>query len=130
MVRAATLRSRAAKGQAADAPPCEEDECAAATGKDRVPCKGIVNLGNTCFFNSVLQNLVRTGDFVARVHDPEPESVAGAVEGDGEDIDAGPLTDALSTFFRTMCTTEGRKAAGNVRPTELFNELILSLIHI
>ena len=124
MVRAATLRSRAAKGQAADAPPCEEDECAAATGKDRVPCKGIVNLGNTCFFNSVLQNLVRTGDFVARVHDPEPESVAGADEGDGDDIDAGPLTDALSTFFRTMCVAEGRKAAGNVRPTELFNELI------
>ena len=124
MVRAATLRSRAAKGQAAEAPPCEDDECAAATAKDRVPCKGIVNLGNTCFFNSVLQNLVRTGDFVARVHDPEPESAAGADEGDGDDIDAGPLTDALAAFFRTMCAAEGRKAAGNVRPTELFNELI------
>jgi uncharacterized UBP type Zn finger protein len=63
MVRAATLRNRVAKGRGDDDLPWEQDEKEQKSTSDEVPCKGIVNLGNTCFFNSVLQNLVRTDAF-------------------------------------------------------------------
>jgi len=99
----------------------------------QVPCKGIVNLGNTCFFNSVLQNLVRTGAFRSRVQDANDASSAAAEadaeEGDTEyadEVETGPMTDVLGAFFKEMCATGVKKkgGSGSVRPTGLFNELI------
>jgi len=165
MVRAATLKVRAKAGaKGAGGLPWEEEPTATdaaadgagaakGAGTEPVPCKGIVNLGNTCFFNSVLQNLVRTNEFRRCVLDgvdlhgdplfgPQPRQGAGdegdkgdkgddesgdggdGGDGDGE-VETGPMTDVLGTFFEEMCTVSGKKkSVGNVRPTELFGELI------
>ena len=108
MPRAASRR--AAKTTASS----DEDECAAIdlTPANIIP-KGIVNLGNTCFFNSVMQNLVRTENFRNRIleHKHDQDSVQG---------ESGPLVMRLADFFSSMCS----KSTGNVRPTELFSELI------
>jgi len=108
-------------------------ELAAAT-PSAVPSKGIANLGNTCFFNSVLQNLVRTEPLRSRVQRGDDDAAAGAaaeaVAGGSDDegaADAGPLTDELAAFFKTMCAAarDGKKKAPQpVRPKDLFEELI------
>jgi ubiquitin carboxyl-terminal hydrolase 16/45 len=75
--------------------------------------RGIANLGNTCFFNSVMQNLIRTEKFRHRIleHTMDGEAIQG---------ESGPLIMKLADFLHTMCS----KGSSSTRPSELFAELI------
>ena len=72
--------------------------------------KGLTNLGNTCFFNSVMQNLVRTRPFM--------DHMAGREDGPWEN--AGSLCEAMVEFCDEMSSPGG----GTVKPSSLLAEVI------
>jgi ubiquitin C-terminal hydrolase len=86
---------------------------------DELPARGLTNLGNTCFFNSVMQNLIRTRMFREKL----------LAMGEDEDCeDSGGLRECMSAFMAEMVRSaeSSRKSdsVGTFKPSALLAEVI------
>ena len=101
MVRAATLKNRASTKE--DEKLLREDSSKQDEASEKLPCKGIVNLGNTCFFNSVMQNLLRTDSLRGRLVDvDEAPNGADAARDDDEGCEPFALLIRFKDFIFSL----------------------------
>ena len=96
----------------------EKERASAAAAKNAVsehgasgPPRGLTNLGNTCFLNSVVQNLARMRPLRQYFESPAP-------------VNEGPMTKALRGVIRTMWNvSKSNKRSDSFSPAELLDEV-------
>lgn len=85
--------------------------------------RGLTNLGNTCFFNSVMQSLTQTQS-LASYYLEVNKLLSNSDETNNKKVYAGPLTCALWAFYTHMFSEDkGAKRGEAYSPSILFQHI-------
>ncbi|XP_025300358.2 ubiquitin carboxyl-terminal hydrolase 45 isoform X1 [Canis lupus dingo] len=107
---------------------CETGEKKGRKGSSVTAVKGISNLGNTCFFNAVMQNLAQSYILMELMNENKENGTKLKIFPPSDSqldplivelSSPGPLTSALFLFLHSMKETE----KGPLSPKVLFNQL-------